>query len=78
MRFSSRETVAMLRQRYPAGTRVALEEMSDPCTRLRPGDQGTVLYVDDAGGIGIAWDNGEGLSAIWGVDRIRIIEDDKT
>jgi len=71
MSFPTKETVAMLRRRYPAGTLVVLEQMDDPYTRLRPGDRGEVELVDDAGGIHIAWENGEGLAAIWGKDSIR-------
>ena len=75
MSFPSKETVAMLRRRYPASTRVELVTMDDPYTRLRPGDCGEVEFVDDAGGVHIAWDNGEGLAAIWGKDSIRKVEE---
>lgn len=74
MNFQSKETVAMLRQRYPEGTRIELVQMSDPYTHLRPGDRGRVTFVDDAGGVHIRWDNGEGLAAIWGEDVIKIVE----
>ena len=62
-----------LRETYPKGSRVELLEMRDD--QAPPvGTKGTVRYVDDAGGIGIAWDNGSSLSAIYGVDRIRKID----
>ena len=73
MNYPTRETVAMLRQQYPAGTRVELVEMDDPYTRLRPGDRGEVTFVDDAGGVHIRWDKGEGLAAVWGKDIINKI-----
>lgn len=39
-----------LREEYPAGCRVELVRMGpDPCSRLKPGDQGTAQYVDDIG-----------------------------
>ena len=38
------------------------------------GTKGTVRYVDDAAGIGVNWDTGSTLSAIYGVDRIRKID----
>jgi hypothetical protein len=76
MNFPSKETVNMLRGRYPAGTLVELVQMDDPYTRLCPGDRGRVEYVDDAGGIHISWSNGEGLAAIWGQDTIRKVEED--
>ena len=73
MEFPSREVVNMLREKYPKGTRVLLLEMDDP--QAPPiGTKGTVRHVDDAAGIGVNWDNGSTLSAIFGVDRIRKID----
>jgi len=73
MSIPSKETIAKLRKQYPEGARIVLEEMDDPYTELRPGDCGSVEFVDDAGGIQIAWDNGEGLAAVWGKDKIRVL-----
>ena len=72
--FPPKEMVAMLRRRYPEGTPVELVQMDDPYTRLRPGDRGRVSAVDDAGGIHITWENGEGLAAVWGKDVVRKVE----
>ena len=73
MEFPSREVVNMLREKYLKGTRVVLLEMDDP--QAPPiGTKGTVRHVDDAAGIGVNWDNGSTLSAIYGVDRIRKID----
>ena len=73
MEFPSRDVVNMLRVKYPKGTRVMLLEMDDP--QAPPiGTKGTVRHVDDAAGIGVNWDNGSTLSAIYGVDRIRKID----
>jgi hypothetical protein len=63
------------RKTYPSGTRVELVKMDDPYTKLRPGDRGTVTHVDDAGGIHIRWDNGEGLAALCNVDKIKKLKD---
>jgi len=46
--FPSRETVERVRKMYPKGTRVELVQMNDPYSRLKPGDKGTVRFVDDA------------------------------
>ena len=73
MKFPSREIIQSLRETYPEGTRITLVQMDDPYTKLQPGDQGTVEFVDDAGGIHIHWDNGSSLAAIHGIDRIRKI-----
>ena len=73
MEFPSRDVVNMLREKSPKGTRVVLLEMDDP--QAPPiGTKGTVRHVDDAAGIGVNWDNGSTLSAIYGVDRIRKID----
>lgn len=73
--FPRRETVERLRAMYPAGARVELIEMDDPYSRLPPGLKGTVVAVDDIGTVHIAWDNGSGLGAAYGVDRIRRISE---
>ena len=39
------------------------------------GLEGTVQYVDDAGQLGISWDNGRSLSLIPGVDSFHKKED---
>lgn len=64
----SREQVENLRQRYPVGTRIVLHRMDDPYAPIPPGTKGAVTYVDDTGQIGVAWDNGSGLSLVPGED----------
>ena len=71
--FPPREIVERLRLQYPAGWRVELVSMDDPYARLKPGDQGTVVAVDDIGTVHIDWDNGSGLGAAYGADVIRRI-----
>ena len=71
--FPPREIVERLRLQYPAGCRVELVFMDDPYARLKPGDQGTVIAVDDSGTVHIDWDNGSGLGAAYGADVIRRI-----
>ena len=72
MRFPSREQVAAVRQKYPAGTRVELIRMDDP-QALPDGTKGTVIGVDDTGSLLMDWDNGSGLNVIYGVDRVQIV-----
>jgi len=69
--FPSRAVVESLRRQYPAGTRVALVSMNDPYTKLRPGDEGEVIAVDDIGTVHIQWDNGSTLGAVYREDAIR-------
>lgn len=61
----SREKVARLREQYPAGTRICLNSM-DGEAGMPQGLEGTVQYVDDAGQLGVKWDNGRSLSLIPG------------
>ena len=73
MRLPSKETLALLRTRYPVGTRVELIHMDDP--QAPPvGTKGTVLGVDDVGSILVAWDNGSGLNVAFGEDVCRKVE----
>ena len=74
MNFPCREAVLAVRARYPAGTRVELVSMDDPYSRLKPGDRGTVKFVDDTGTVFVSWDCGSGLGVVYGVDQIRILE----
>ena len=72
MIFPDSRTVERIRREYPAGTRVELLEMDD---RQAPpiGTHGTVQGVDDTGSIMVRWDNGSGLSVVYGADRCRKI-----
>ena len=75
-RIPTQQQVECLRKNYPVGTRVVLHSMDDPYApvppgtyaRLKPGDQGTVVAVDDIGTVHIDWDNGSGLSLVPGED----------
>ena len=71
MNFPSKDEIERLRAEYPEGTRVQLESMDDPYSKLKPGDRGTVKYVDDAGTVFAAWDCGSGLGLAYGEVRYR-------
>ena len=71
--FPSKEILKTLRKRYPKGTRVDLVRMNDPYTKLRPGDHGTVDFIDDAGSIFCIWDNGSTLGVAYGEDEICLL-----
>lgn len=64
----------VLRNMYPPGCRVELEDMEAvPYVKLSPGDLGTVQFVDDAGQIHVSWDCGHSLAMVFGVDHCRCI-----
>lgn len=68
--FPSRQIIESLRKEYPTGCRVELLNMDD--IQAPPaGTLGTVRGVDDIGSIMVKWDNGSGLSVVYGVDQIK-------
>ena len=68
----SKATIEHFRSQFPKGTRVELVSMNDPYnTKLKPGDQGTVVCVDDIGSVHVAWDCGSGLGVVLGEDCIK-------
>lgn len=70
--FPSKEIVAQLRKNYPASCRVELVCMGDdPYSQLKPGDQGSVSFVDDTGTVFVSWDCGSGLGMVYGIDSIK-------
>ncbi len=74
MQFPNKEQVERLRQEYPAGTRLELDQpMNDPYAKQKPGDRATVQSVDDDGHIHCVWDMGSTLNIIPGVDSFHIV-----
>lgn len=69
--FPDEHTVERVRKMYPADTRVELIQMDDPYSHLKPGDKGTVRFVDDTGTVFVDWYCGSGLGVVYGVDRVR-------
>lgn len=66
MRLPSKETLTLLRSRYPKGARVNSSHGDPQAPPI--GTKGTVLGVDDMGSILVAWDNGSGLNVAFGED----------
>ncbi len=56
---------------YPPGARVELVRMEDPYRNLAPGEQGTVVAVDDIGTIHVNWDCGSSLGLAYGEDECK-------
>lgn len=55
------------------GQRVRFISSSDPYTRLKYGDEGTVSLVDSLGTVHVSWDSGSSLGLIEGEDRWEVI-----
>ena len=77
-KFPTREEVERLRQYYPAGTRIVLDEMPEDPFPIPPGTAGEVIGVDDAGQVMVKWQNGRSLSLIPGVDSFHAAPELKT
>ena len=60
--------IERLKREYPAGTRVELVSMNDEYRKLKLGEQGTVIGVDDIGTIHVNWDCGSCLGIAYGED----------
>lgn len=72
MREATPRIIKAIKERYQPGARVELLQMDDP--QAPPiGTQGTVIGVDDIGSIMVNWDNGSGLSVVYGEDSCRLI-----
>lgn len=69
--------IEMLKQRYPAGTRICLDRMENDPNPIPSGTMGTVVAVDDMGQLIMKWDNGRGLSLIPGEDRFHVIQQEE-
>ncbi|EHI70074.1 DUF4314 domain-containing protein [Streptococcus ictaluri] len=61
--------------RYPVETRVILVQMDD--IQAPPiGTKGTVHGVDDIGSLLIHWDNGSRLNVLYGLDKVKKVEEE--
>lgn len=66
-----RARAKILKEQFPAGTRIMLKQMDD--VQAPPfGTLGTVVGVDDIGNILVQWDNGSTLS-VAEVDEVIIL-----
>lgn len=65
--------VEKLREMYPEGTKIILQEMQGE-SQMTKGLQGTVTHVDDAGQIHMRWENGSSLALNVEVDTFKKIE----
>lgn len=68
-----KETINKLKREYTKGTRVELIFMEDRYSKLKAGEKGTVIGVDDIGTIHVNWDCGSSLGIAYGEDKCRKI-----
>lgn len=54
--------------------RVELIHTNDAHTALKPGERGTITFIDDLGTVFVNWDNGDRLGVVESAgDRIRLL-----
>ena len=56
--FVDKDLVKRMKEQYPAGTRIVLDQMGDDPRPIPPGTKGTVRVVDDMGTVHCDFDNG--------------------
>lgn len=67
----------IMKERYPAGTRIMLLQMGDDPRPVEPNTKGTVVAVDDIGTIHCKFDNGRSLGIVPGEDTFRTLTDEE-
>ncbi|HEZ7987447.1 MAG TPA: DUF4314 domain-containing protein [Ruminococcus sp.] len=72
----NRRKIESMKERYPKGTRICLDNMENDPHPIPPGTKGTVITVDDAGQLLMKWDNGRSLSLIPGEDSFHKIQEE--
>ena len=72
----SEELINILKRKYPAGTRIMLDQMGDDPRPIPPGTKGTVRVVDDMGTVHCSFDNGRSMGLIFWEDSFHVLEDE--
>ena len=67
----------LMKERYPAGTRVLLLHMGNDPNPISPNTKGTVTHVDDIGTVFTDFDNGRSLGMVPGEDTFRKLTDEE-
>jgi hypothetical protein len=58
------------------GKRVRLVRCDDPWTKLEPGEEGTISFIDDMGTVFVNWDSGSSIGLVYEAgDRYEVISE---
>lgn len=71
-----KEIVKMLKETYKSGDIVELIYMDDKFSPPE-GTRGTIRYIDDGGTIHVRWNGYGSLGLIYGIDKFKIIKEEK-
>lgn len=67
--------IAVLREKYPEGTKLRLlRGIDDPFSPKNTGDVMTVSFVDDAGQIHGTWESGGDIALIAELDAFEVVD----
>lgn len=69
--------IKQLKEQYPPGMRIMLDQMGDDPQPIESGTTGTVKVVDDMGTLHCDFDNGRFLGVCPEVDRFHKIEQEE-
>lgn len=69
--------IEMIKQRYPEGTRICLDNMDNDPDPIPSGTKETVQFVDDCGTVFCKFDNGRSLGVIPGEDSFHTIQEEE-
>lgn len=72
----NRRKIESMKERYPKGTRICLDNMENDPHPIQPGTKGTVEFVDDMGTVFCKFDNGRSLGMITGEDSFHKIQEE--
>lgn len=74
MKLLNRYELNHIKSTYSKGSRVRLiDDIDDPHSKLKAGDEGVITHIDDIGTLHMKWDNGSSLGLIVGLDKFEII-----
>jgi len=66
-----------MKDKINVGDRIELVFINDSWTRLKPGNQGTVMKIEsetDETMVWVQWDNGERLALLDPIDKFKVIK----
>ena len=72
----NRRKIESMKERYPKGTRICLDNMENDPHPIPPGTKGTVEFVDDMGTVFCKFDNGISLGMIPDEDSFHKIQEE--